>query len=102
MEMVVVIKEEKSIPANWKTAEECHELAVSWKNEEIQKCVDFIMAEIIATAKKGGICKSVEVAGGRPEYFYTVLKDLMKSLGYAVEVPLYPYSGKSSTWKFTW
>lgn len=102
MEMFVVVKEEKNIPANWKTAEECHELAMSWKNEEIQNCVDFIMEKIIATAKKGGVCELIPVAGGRPEYFYTVLKNLMESLGYTVEVPVYPWSGKCSSWKFTW
>ena len=101
MEALIII-EKKEIPMNWKTAEECHAIALDWKNAEIKTCIDTIMEKIVKAAQRGGICASIAVAGRRPEHFYKVLENTMTSLGYSVNVPRAPHIGDSSVWEFAW
>ena len=46
MEIVVVAKEEQTIPANWKTAREMREAAENWTNTELKSCIDSLMGKI--------------------------------------------------------
>ena len=101
MEAIIII-EKKEIPANWRTAEESHAIAVDWKNAEIKACIDTIMEKIIKTAQRGGIRASIAVAGRRPEHFYKVLENTMTSLGYSVNAPKVPHIGESTLWEFAW
>ncbi|MBO5730286.1 MAG: hypothetical protein J6R67_03735 [Treponema sp.] len=102
MEMVVIVKEENEIPANWKTAEECRAIAEDWSNEEIKKCVDKLMTEIVAKSNAGGVEARLPVRGGRPTHFYKTLEQVLTSLGFKVYSPKYPWEGDKKSWFISW
>ena len=102
MEMVVIVKEENEVPANWKTAEECRAIAEDWSNEEIKKCVDKLMARIVAKSKEGGVEANLSVGGRRPAHFYKTLTQVLTSLGFKVYPPNYPWMGDKSDWLIAW
>ena len=102
MEMVVIVKEENEVPANWKTAEECRAIAEDWSNEEVKKCVDKLMTEIVAKSKEGGVETFLAVRGKRPTHFYKTLEQILTSLGFKVYPPKYPWQGDNNNWLVTW
>jgi hypothetical protein len=102
MEMVVIVKEENEVPANWKTAEECRAIAEDWSNEEIKKCVDELMTKIVAKSIAGGIEARLPVGGRRPTHFYNTLEQVLTSLGFKVYPPKYPWDGDKKDWFITW
>jgi hypothetical protein len=102
MEMVVIVKEENEVPANWKTAKECRAIAEDWSNEEIKKCVDKLMDGIVAKSNEGGVEARLFVKGGRPTHFYKTLEKVLTSLGFKVYSPCCPWEGDKKGWLISW
>jgi hypothetical protein len=102
MEVIVVTKEEQTIPANWKTAKEMRETAENWTNTELKSCIDSLMGKIYSCASKGGITLTTNVGGGRPVHFYDTVKSIMEKMGYQVKMPNAPWVGNASQWTFNW
>ena len=82
------------------TAEEAHEKATSWRNEELQKCLISLMEQISNTANRGGLSDSYKVSTGRPHEFYETLQKALESLGFVVSPPINPYAYDKDGWKW--
>lgn len=94
----------ETIPEHWHTAEECRIEAESWKNEELNGCIDKVLAAIWNTAKKGGTEISHPVLTSRPLHFYETFQEKMEILGYKVTPPTAPHDStyNHKFWKFSW
>jgi hypothetical protein len=82
------------------TAEEAHEKATSWRNEELQKCLISLMDQINKTANRGGLSDSYKVSTGRPYEFYETLQKVLESLGFVVSPPINPHAYDKDGWKW--
>lgn len=88
---------------NLMTAEEAHERATSWRNEELQTCLSTLMTNINNRVNKGGLCGNFDVKVGRPIEFYNTLEQILIGLGYKVEKPHEPHlGGYAKAWKISW
>lgn len=85
---------------NLMTAEEAHEKATSWRNEELQKCLISLMEQINKTANCGGLSGNYKVSTGRPYEFYETLQKALESLGFVVSPPISPHAYDKDGWKW--
>ena len=82
------------------TAEEAHEKATSWRNEELQKCLTTLMEQINKTASNGGLSDNYRVSTGRPRAFYETLQKALEILWFIVNSPINPHAFYNDGWKW--
>lgn len=105
MNGVFIMKiEEIDIPNNWHTAAECRQRADNWVNSELKTCAKIVLDNLWKAAGEGQTHLSHDILTNRPKYFYEMLKNLMVSLGYRVEMPENPSDTRygRKTWDFYW
>jgi hypothetical protein len=82
------------------TAEEAHEKAMIWRNEELQSCLSNLMEQIDKTANKGKLFGEYKVLSGKPYEFYETLQKALESLGFIVNPPNNPHTYSEHEWKW--
>lgn len=105
METIVAIEiEELPLPDHWHTAQECRERAESWENEELKRCLTYILEDLWEVAGKGGTEATKNICTDKPKHFYATLCKMLESLGYEVVLPCEPWNkrDKYRAWTFRW